>query len=257
MDEPISGWRGRVMSLAIVTKDIVKKYDGQNVLDKVSLSVFEGDIYGLVGRNGAGKTTFMKIVCGLSSPTSGSMSILGADPLTKGSESFSKIGSLIETPCFFPYMNATDNLMLKCICCGIDAPDKHIKELLELVGLQNVRNKHTRDFSLGMRQRLGLAMALIGNPELLVLDEPINGLDPQGIAEIRSLILKINRETGTTIVISSHILSELSKVATRYGILDCGKLVYENSREALEAECENKDMSFEDFYFQITQGDGR
>lgn len=243
------------MNPAIITKDIVKEYNAQKALDKLSLSVYKGDIYGLVGRNGAGKTTFMKIICGLASPTSGSMTLLGIEHSSDGVMPFSKIGSLIETPSFFPYMNAADNLKLKCICCGIDDPDTHIKELLELVELGNIGNKKTRDFSLGMRQRLGLAMALIGNPELLVLDEPINGLDPQGIVEIRNLILKINQDRGVTIIISSHILSELSKVATKYGILDHGKLIYEGSKEALEKECENKNISFEEFYFQITRGD--
>lgn len=244
------------MKSIIETNNLTKKFGNQNALDNVNISVNKGDIYGLVGRNGAGKTTFMKLISGLSFPTAGEISLLGVSSKSGGSLPFSKIGSLIETPSFFTNMSARDNLKLKCICCGIEDSDKYIVSLLDVVDLGNVNNKKVRNFSLGMKQRLGLAMALIGEPDLLILDEPINGLDPQGIAEMRKLILKINHEKDVTIIISSHILSELSKVATRYGILEQGKLIYENSCEELERECAAQNLSLEDFYFRITGVEG-
>ena len=244
--------RGERMNAVIETNNLTKKYGDQIALDNVNICVNKGDIYGLVGRNGAGKTTFMKIISGLSFPSMGDISILGVNSNSGLSLPFSRIGSLIETPSFFMHMSAVDNLKMKCICCGIANPDKYAESLLDLVDLGNVHNKKVHNFSLGMKQRLGLAMALIGEPDLLILDEPINGLDPQGIAEIRNLILKINSENGTTIIISSHILSELSKVASRYGIIEQGKLIYENSCKELERECAAQNMSLEDFYFRIT-----
>ena len=215
----------------------------------------KGEIYGLVGRNGAGKTSFMKMISGLAHPSNGSFSLFGVE-YSRASKPglYSQVGSLIETPGFFENMSAYDNLLLKTYCTDIKNKREHIEQLLSLVDLQDVGKKKVKNFSLGMKQRLGVAMALVGNPKLLILDEPINGLDPQGIAEMRDIIMKLNKDYQITIIISSHILEELSKIVTLYGILDHGELIYENSRESLEKECQEKGISLEDFYFQITGG---
>lgn len=243
------------MDHIVVTNELTKRFKEQTAVEAVDFAIQEGEIYGLVGRNGAGKTSFMKMISGLSHPTSGSFSLFGTECCkTSNKELYRKVGSLIETPGFFGNMSAYDNLCLKAYCTQIEDKEKHISQLLELVNLQSVGRKKVKNFSLGMKQRLGVAMALVGNPSLLILDEPINGLDPQGIAEMRDLILKLNEAYQMTVIISSHILEELSKIATSYGILDHGKLIYENSKEGLEKECREKGVSLEEFYFQITGG---
>lgn len=243
------------MNNIVVTNKLTKKYGKQTAVEEVNIVIQEGEIYGLVGRNGAGKTSFMKIISGLSHPTSGSFSLFGVECCRASDKNFyTKVGSLIETPGFFENMSAYDNLLLKAYCAQIENKKKHIVQLLELVDLQNVGKKKVKNFSLGMKQRLGVAMALVGNPKLLILDEPINGLDPQGIAEMRDLILKLNKEYQITVIISSHILEELSKMVTSYGILDHGNLIYQNSKEGLVKECQKEGISLEDFYFQITGG---
>lgn len=222
------------MEYILSTDSLTKRFKKHKAVNEVSLHIKKGDIYGFIGRNGAGKTTFLKMICGLSKPTSGSFKLFGKSGHERDLQ-FSRIGALIEAPGFYPKMTAFNNLKLKCICAGIN-DDEHIKDLLELVGLSNVGKKKVKDFSLGMKQRLGIALALVGNPEFLVLDEPINGLDPQGIAEVRDIILKLNREKQMTIIISSHILEELSKIATNYGIINDGRLIQELTRDELFAK---------------------
>ncbi len=222
------------MDYFLSTDSLTKQFKKHKAVNEVSLHIKQGDIYGFIGRNGAGKTTFLKMICGLISPTSGSFTLFGKSGHERDLQ-FSRIGSLIEAPGIYPNMTAYNNLKIKCICAGVNE-DGYIEELLELVGLNNVKKKKVKDFSLGMKQRLGIALALVGNPEFLVLDEPINGLDPQGIAEIRDTILKLNKEKNITIIISSHILEELSKIATNYGIINEGRLIQELTREELFAK---------------------
>lgn len=239
----------------LITNKLTKQFGKQIAVKEINVIISQGEIYGLVGRNGAGKTTFMKMISGLSHPTGGNFSLFGKEYSgVQNAELYFQVGSLIETPGFFENMSAYENLLLKAYCTDIANKDAHINQLLELVDLQNVGKKKVKNFSLGMKQRLGVAMALVGKPKLLILDEPINGLDPQGIAEMRDVILKLNREYQITVIISSHILEELSKIVTSYGILDKGELIYENSNEGLEKECLEKGISLEEFYFQITGG---
>lgn len=239
----------------LITNKLTKTYGKQTAVKEIDLVIPKGEIYGLVGRNGAGKTSFMKMISGLSHPSSGNFSLFGIEN-SKPSNSglYVQVGSLIETPGFFENMSAYDNLLMKAYCTNIEDKNSHIIQLLELVDLQDVGKKKVKNFSLGMKQRLGVAMALIGNPKLLILDEPINGLDPQGIAEMRDIILKLNREYQITVLISSHILEELSKMVTSYGIIDYGELIYENSSEGLVKECQEKGVTLEEFYFGITGG---
>ncbi|MDH6368199.1 ABC-2 type transport system ATP-binding protein [Breznakia sp. PH1-1] len=221
---------GEFMSDYIVrTKSLTKTYGRRNVVDHINMHVKRGEIYGFIGRNGAGKTTTLKMIANLVSPTSGEMELFGSTDLKQARK---KIGVLIENPGLYPAMNAYDNIKMKCLMLGIENSDKKIKELLELVGLQNAANKKAKNFSLGMKQRLGVAMTLVNDPELILLDEPINGLDPQGIVELRDLFLKL-QQRGITIIVSSHILEELSKIANRFGVIASGKLIREVTTEEL------------------------
>lgn len=204
-------------------------------MNGISISIEQGAIYGLIGRNGAGKTTLMKMIAGLSAPTDGDIAVFGMKGTEKNSV-MSRIGALIENPGLYPNMTAEENLKVKCYALGIR--DKNLPaELLELVGLSDTGKKAAKKFSLGMKQRLAMAIALTGNPDILLLDEPTNGLDPQGIAEIRETILRLNREKNITFIISSHILDELSKIATHYGIIHKGELIEQLTREELSAKC--------------------
>lgn len=225
------------MENVLTTNDLVKKYRKFKALDGLSMSVPKGAIYGLVGRNGAGKTTLIRLICGLQFPTSGTFTLYGTQ---SGSRDISKarrrMGAVVETPSIYLDMTAEDNLKEQYRVLGLPS-FKGISELLKLVGLEGTGKKKARNFSLGMRQRLGIATALCGDPDFLLLDEPTNGLDPQGIIEIRELILKLNRERRITVLISSHILDELSRLATHYGFVDKGRLVKEISAEQLEKEC--------------------
>lgn len=228
------------MEYILETNNLTKRYGKYTAVNELSLHVKPGDIYGFIGRNGAGKTTFLKMVSGLSHPTSGEIVLFG----DRGQElvsnnTFQKTGTLIENPGLYGNMTAFSNMKMKCLAMGRN-DKKYIEELLDLVGLANVGKKKIKQFSLGMRQRLGIALALIGEPKLLLLDEPINGLDPQGIAEVRNTILRLNHEKNITIMISSHILEELSKIATSYAIIDTGKLVREMTKEQLNESCESK-----------------
>lgn len=225
------------MDYVLRTTNLCKHYKNFKALNGLTMNVPKGSIYGFVGRNGAGKTTLIRMVCGIQFPTDGNFELYGVKNTDeKISDTRRKMGAVIETPSIIPYLNARKNLEMQYDIMGM--PDyKGIDELLDLVGLKNTGKKLAKNFSLGMRQRLGIAVALCGNPDLLVLDEPINGLDPQGIIDMRELILKLNREKKITIIISSHILDELSKIATHYGFINDGRIVREMSAEELEQEC--------------------
>lgn len=217
------------------TNALSKRYGSFSAVNKVSLNIRKGAVYGLVGRNGAGKTTFMKMICSLASPTEGSFSLCG-ETYPKLAHARAKVGNLIEEPGIYANMSAYDNLRAQAILCGNDKPEK-INRILEIIGLTKAGRKHAGKFSLGMRQRLGIGLALIGDPDILVLDEPINGLDPAGVAEVRETLLRLNQEHGITVLISSHILGELSKLCTDYGFLDRGELIREVTAEELFSEC--------------------
>lgn len=226
------------MDYIISTNCLTKRYGKFKAADSVSLHIRQGEIYGLIGRNGAGKTTVLKMICGLAKPTGGEINLFGKT----GSEMYSlmsRVGSLIEQPGLHLDMSAKGNLKMKCIAVGMNSKG-YIEGLLDVVGLSDVGNKKVKSFSLGMKQRLGIALALVGEPDLLVLDEPINGLDPQGIVEIREVIARLNKEKNMTVIISSHILEELSKIATSYGIIHNGTLLEEVSREELLAKCSER-----------------
>ncbi len=226
------------MEYILETKNLCKTFRKQKALDNVSIHVKQGDIYGLIGRNGAGKTTLLRIISDLSAPTSGEYRIFGKTKQEMKQIS-SRMGTLIETPGYYENMTALENLTIKCIAMGEKDKNKPA-ELLKLVGLSDTGNKKAGKFSLGMKQRLGMALSLVGNPDIVILDEPINGLDPNGIIEVRDMILKLNQENGITFIISSHILEELSKIATSYGIIEKGRLVEEMSAEELMAKCDER-----------------
>ena len=203
----------------------------------MNLEIPKGAIYGFVGKNGAGKTTLIRLLCGLQKPTSGSFELMDAANDSKDIvKARRRMGAVVETPAIYKDMSARSNLIQQCLLLGL--PDfKCVDELLKLVGLSDTGRKKAGKFSLGMRQRLGIAIALCGDPDFIILDEPTNGLDPQGIIEIRELILKLNRERGITFLISSHILDELARMATHYGFIDKGHIVRQMSSEELQKEC--------------------
>ena len=223
------------MEFILTTENLTKIYGTHRAADQINIHIKKGEVYGLIGRNGAGKTTILKMICGLSTPTSGSFTFMGKSG-AELSKHMKDIGSLIETPGLFPKMTAFQNVKLKCLSLGIK-DDEYVNSLLEQVGLSNVGKKHVQSFSLGMKQRLGIAIALVGNPKFIVLDEPINGLDPQGIAEVRNIIHKLSKENGLTIIVSSHILEELVKVADSFAIINDGKLLDEFSAQELAKRC--------------------
>lgn len=228
------------MEYVLETKGLCKAYRHYKALDNLNMHVPKGAIYGFVGKNGAGKTTLIRLITGLQVPTAGSYQIYGIDNTSSQiRKSRRRMGAVVETPSIYLDMTARDNMQQQYRILGQPSYDG-IDELLALVGLGDTGKKKVKDFSLGMRQRLGIAIALAGNPDFLVLDEPINGLDPQGIIEVRELILKLNREHGITVLISSHILDELSKLATHYGFIDNGHMVKEISAKELEEKCAKK-----------------
>ena len=225
------------MEYVLQTKHLSKKYGKFNALDDLNMSVPKGSIYGFVGKNGAGKTTLIRMICGLQHPSSGSYSLYGIDNRNaKIAKSRRRMGAVVEVPAIYLDLTAEQNLMEQAILLGLPT-FTGIQEILSLVGLADAGTKKAKDFSLGMRQRLGIAIALVGDPDFLVLDEPINGLDPQGIIDMRELILKLNRERQITILISSHILDELSRLATHYGFIDRGHLIKEIDASQMEKQC--------------------
>lgn len=228
------------MNDVLNTTDLTKIYGNFKALDKLNMSVPKQAIYGLVGKNGAGKTTLLRIICGLQNTTSGEYRLYGISSNDKKIvKARQKMGAVIETPAIYPDLSATGNLKEQFRITG-ERTFKKIPDLLQLVGLERVGHKKAGNFSLGMKQRLGIAMALANNPNFLVLDEPVNGLDPQGIVEMRETLLKLNREYGITILISSHILDELSRIATYYGFIDNGRMVKEISAVDLKKDFEKR-----------------
>lgn len=227
------------MEYIFKSENLVKAYKKHKALNGVTMNIKRGDIYGFVGENGSGKTTIIRVITGLIFPDSGTFELFGV-PSTSPDilKSRARIGAIVESPSIYLNMSAYENLKMQADILGLRDCEK-IKEVLSLVGLSYLENdkKKAGDFSLGMRQRLGIAMALLGDPELLILDEPMNGLDPAGIVEIRELILKLNSERNITFLISSHILTELALVATNYGIISRGRIIKEISSEQLKSEC--------------------
>ncbi len=226
------------MDYVLRTFGLSKKYKRHIAVNQADMTICRGDIYGFVGENGSGKTTVIRLITGLIFPYSGRFELFGVPHDSKEiQQARRKVGAVVESPSIYPNMSAYDNLKMQCMILGID-PDEKIAETLNEVGLGDLlhEKKHAGNFSLGMRQRLGIAMCLLGDPEFLILDEPMNGLDPAGIVGIRELILKLNRERNITFLISSHILSELSLVATKYGIISKGHVIKEISADQLQKE---------------------
>lgn len=225
------------MEYVLETKELTKKYGKFCALNRLSMHVPKGAVYGFVGKNGAGKTTLIRLICGLQTSSEGSFRLYGADDSSKEIvKSRKRMGAVVETPSAYLDMTAEENLKEQYRILGLPSFEG-LPELLELVGLSHTGRKKVKNFSLGMKQRLGIAVALAGDPDFLVLDEPVNGLDPQGMIEMRELLLKLNRERQMTLLISSHILEELSKLATHYGFIDRGRMIREMSAKELEAAC--------------------
>jgi ABC-2 type transport system ATP-binding protein len=227
-------------NIILKTNDLCKYYRGTKALDQVNLTVRKGDIYGFVGKNGAGKTTLIRLITGVAEPTKGDYELFGITDLKQIIKARAKMAAVVENPALHLGLTAYDNMRLQCTLLGITKDvEKTIKQLLtqvDLIDLLVTKKKKVKNFSLGMKQRLGIAMALLSNPEFLVLDEPNNGLDPEGIRDMRDLLLKLNRERQVTILVSSHILGELSRLATTYGFIDKGRLVKEISAHELQKE---------------------
>ena len=220
----------------LALRGLSKRYGGHPAVDRVDLTLEKGQIYGLVGRNGAGKTTIIRMVTGQIISDGGEITLFGASGARKLSAMRARTGAMVETPSFYPYLTARQNLEYYRLQRGIPG-GQVVEQVLEEVDLADTGKKTFKNFSLGMKQRLGLALALMNRPELLLLDEPINGLDPEGIVEFRTLLLRLNQQRQTTILISSHILSELANLATCYGFLDHGVMLEEISAQALEEKC--------------------
>ena len=225
------------MDFVLETKNLSKSYGHSHALSGVDMHVPKNSVYGLVGRNGAGKTTLMRVVTGIQRESGGSYSLFGVDNKDKKIvKERKRVGSMIESPSIFLDISAEENLKMQYRILGLPS-FSDIPEILRIVGLEDTGKKKAASFSFGMKQRLGIAMAIAGSPDLLILDEPINGLDPEAIVEMRELIFRLNKEMHMTIVVSSHILDELSRVATYYGFLDSGRMVKEISREEMDKEC--------------------
>lgn len=217
------------------TEGLTKCYRGRAVVNDLNLTVRKGDVYGFVGRNGAGKSTAMKMICGAALPTSGGVELFGE--LQKPGYTSRRVGSMIEGPGLHPELSGYQNVMCRTLALGLVDPQKATEDALAHVGLGDAVHKKAKTYSLGMKQRLGLALALVGGPDLLLLDEPFNGLDPQGVRDIRTLILHLNETRGVTVFISSHVLDQLARMVTRYGVIREGKLVRELTADDIEREC--------------------
>ena len=239
------------MTYAVEVQNLSKSIDGCPILKNICMRVKQGEIYGFLGANGAGKTSLMKTLYHIIRPDCGTVCLLGERVAGGNSSVFSRIGSIIESPVFYNHLSAYDNLELHCRYMG--AGYENIGETLSLLGISETGNKAVGKFSLGMKQRLALARAFLTRPELLILDEPINGLDPQGIIHIRELLLRINKEHGTSILISSHILDELSKIADTIGMIDHGAMLGEISMDEI---CK-KGIGLEDYYLDLLGGGGK
>lgn len=218
----------------IETYGLEKAYGGKRAVDHFDMHVAKGDIYGFVGLNGAGKSTVMKMLAGLAVPTGGGIKLFGAEA---GDDAIRRMGVLVEAPGLYGNMSAYDNMMMKALALGLVEPKRKVADLLGFVGLGSAGKKKTKQFSMGMKQRLGLGLALLGDPDLLLLDEPLNGLDPEGAREVRELIVRLNAERGMTVVISSHILEQLGRMATRYGVIRNGSMVRELTAAEVDREC--------------------
>lgn len=232
------------MNDIVALEAISKYYGGQAALKNISLAFKEGEIHGVIGPNGSGKTTLLKLLTHLATPSEGR--IIEKQNILQG--------SLLEHPGLFTYLTAADNLKLKMLALGLPASPSGIESLLDKVDLRGVENKKVKHYSLGMRQRLGLAMALVGDPEILFLDEPINGLDPTGIIEIRSLLQALNQKEGKTVIISSHLLNELEKLATYFTFLNRGELLYHEPKAVLKQDLQAANNDIEVFYAQMSRG---
>ena len=223
-------------------RGLTKRYGKAFAVDHLDMQVAQGDIYGFVGKNGAGKSTTMKMIAGLTTPTSGELALFGSGETGAGragsfSGGSSRIGALIEEPGVMPNFSAGENLMMKALAMGVVRPRERVGELLQLVGLEAAGARKVKKFSQGMKQRLGLALALVGSPDLLLLDEPFNGMDPETTRDLRRALVRLNRERGVTIVISSHVLDQLMRVCTRFGVIAAGRMVREFTDEELHATC--------------------
>ncbi|MCF2621160.1 ABC transporter ATP-binding protein [Collinsella tanakaei] len=223
-------------------RGLTKRYGKAFAVDHLDMQVAQGDIYGFVGKNGAGKSTTMKMIAGLTTPTSGELALFGSGETGAGragsfSGGSSRIGALIEEPGVMPNFSAGENLMMKALAMGVVRPRERVGELLQLVGLEAAGARKVKKFSQGMKQRLGLALALVGSPDLLLLDEPFNGMDPETTRDLRRSLVRLNRERGVTIVISSHVLDQLMRVCTRFGVIAAGRMVREFTDEELHATC--------------------
>ena len=231
--------------LAIETRGLCKAYRGRNVVDGLDMHVARGDIYGFVGRNGAGKSTTMKMICGMIRPTAGEVRLF--DRFAAGSSGSAsqkaprseavRIGTLVENPGLYPNMTALENMRCKAMALGLVDSVAEIEQLLCIVGLTAAGKKPAKSYSLGMKQRLGLALAMLGSPDVLLLDEPMNGLDPEGVREMRNLIIRLNEQRGITVVVSSHVLDQLGRIATRYGVIDAGRMVCEMTANEVTQAC--------------------
>lgn len=230
------------MTTIINTKDLTKQYKETKALSNIRINIYEGEIYGFLGKNGAGKTTFMKLLLNLIKPTSGTIEIFGNPLLPESYHYLSEIGSIIEYPVFYEKQSAYDNMVLHCDYIG--KGHENIDDTLGMVDMLYAKDQAVKDLSLGMKQRLGIARAIVTKPKLLILDEPINGLDPEGIRDIRLLLKRMNKEWNTTILISSHIVSEIESLADRIGILGNGQLLWESRVDEIpESNLENHFMN--------------
>jgi len=221
----------------LAARSITKSYKGNAVLTGVNMEVFPGDVYGFVGKNGAGKSTYFKILFGLTDADNGQISLLGSKGNAELVEKRKHLSGIIEMPSFYSHMSAYENLRAYCLLRNIDKD--RIGESLQYVGLSQVGNKKVGKFSLGMKQRLGIARAICGNASIIILDEPTNGLDPEGIVEFRELITRLNTENNTTFIISSHYITELQRISTRFGLLSNGKIIDEFRTKDLSQKTEN------------------